>query len=127
MFIQQSTSIHKKINHTHFQYYGGFFDYFKLTLNLWKINLQTSKHLNLFSKNLLFLKLFFISLYLIFIKPFLQFFSIKTSIKGHFKSIDYQIPQQHYLNKYVSVQLFNIPLFFFKSKLTNEDWHNLLK
>ncbi len=127
MIIQNVICIQKKINHTHIKHYAGFFSYVKLTFKLWKISYQNSKKLSFFQKFLLFVELFLTSLYAIFIKPFFQFFSFKTSIKGSFKSFNYQIPKQHDVKKYVTFRLFNIPLFFFKSKLTNEDWQNLLK
>ncbi len=95
----------KKVNHVHTQHFGGFICYIKLTFDFWKLLFKQYKTFTKIQFCKLLFITFFKSFWWILIKPFGQIFSYKTIIKGQFKSINYQIPKEHKVEKTIHQNL----------------------
>lgn len=125
--ITTRTVTKKSVKNIYHSSNGGFIIYAKLTFQIWKQANSISSSLNLFTIFNLYTKLFFKSIWWIFIKPFASIFSSSVKIEGNFESVNYQIPKNHNLSKVVIIKIFKIPVFFYPSNLTAEDWQQLLK
>lgn len=129
MLIKQESVVSKRINHSHTFNNGGFVAYFELTLSLWNqfFNNEIIQKSKSFIKCGLFLQLFFKSFWWILIKPFGQIFTKIVKIEGSFTSYNGIIPKKHSLVKTVKWKIFFIPVFVYKSNISEQDWVKLLK